>query len=84
MKKLFETIGCIGQRYCDIEDYRQGLLSDLVSKKPLKRKKLYSFINPENLHLIKNHQTEGLKELPFGGLRAVLLEFDLHQNKMLT
>jgi len=45
-----ETIQCLGFRYCGLDDYRSSLMVDLV--KPLKRKKRFSFLNPENLPMI--------------------------------
>jgi hypothetical protein len=52
MKKQMETIVCLGFRYTGLDEYRAALIVDQV--KPLKRKKKYSFINPENLPMVNN------------------------------
>lgn len=50
MKKLLETIGMLGLRYVSLDDFRSVLIADMV--KPLKKKKLYTFLNPENLLMV--------------------------------
>ncbi|TNV87512.1 hypothetical protein FGO68_gene11572 [Halteria grandinella] len=76
MKKLFEGLGQLNSRYTSIEDFRQGLIADLV--KPLKKKKLRTFLNPDNLIVIVP-QGEQLLDIPGGGLRPLLQEYELAQ-----
>jgi hypothetical protein len=47
----------MGHRYCGLDDYRAALILDMV--KPLKRKKKFSFLNPDNLPMVTS-QTEGI------------------------
>lgn len=49
MKKQMETITCLSFRYTGLEEYRSALAAEIAAVKPLKRKKRFSFLNPENL-----------------------------------
>ncbi len=62
MKKHFETISCLGYRYTGIEEYKSALSAEIVVK-PLKRKKKYSFINPENIIQVLNGADEGITNI---------------------
>jgi len=48
MKKTFETLHCMGFRYSALDVYKEALNAELPLK-PLKKKKRFSFLNPENL-----------------------------------
>jgi hypothetical protein len=82
LKKNFETLACLGFRYTALDDYRNALLLDLV--KPLKRKKRFSFLNPENLLQVQNTATEGIINIPHGGLRSLFQEFEQGQNRLIN
>lgn len=72
----------MGSRYCGLDDYRAALIVDMV--KPIKKKKRFSFLNPENLPMV-NSQSEGiLPNLNGGGLRSLVLEFDSYLNRLIN
>jgi hypothetical protein len=77
-----DTIQCMGGRYCGLDDYRAALMLDLI--KPLKRKKRFSFLNPENLPMITSPTEAILPHLNGGGLRSLVLEFDSYLNRMIN
>ena len=82
MKKHMETIFSMGHRYCGLDDYRAALILDMV--KPLKRKKRFSFLNPDNLPMVTS-QTEGiLPTVIGGGLRSLVQEFDSSLNRLIN
>ncbi len=55
MKKLLQTLTLLSARYVSIDDFKNGLLQDealeaaLAQGKVAKKKKRYSFKNPDNL-----------------------------------
>jgi|APCry1669190288_1035285.scaffolds.fasta_scaffold671955_1 hypothetical protein len=48
MKKTFETLHSMAFRYCALDIYKEALAAELPVK-PLKKKKRFSFLNPDNL-----------------------------------
>ena len=78
MKKTFETLHCMASRYVALDQYKEALAAELPLK-PLKKKKRFSFLNPDNLLIIKTH-SENIIPINGGGLRSLLQEFDQGMN----
>jgi len=67
MKKIFETIHCLGFRYTGLDPYKESLQAELLAK-PIKKKKRFTFINPENLIMIKS-PADNILPINGGGMR---------------
>ena len=85
MKKLLQTLTLLSVRYVSIDDFKNALqqadAQDASQGKISKKKKRYSFKNPDNLRQVMD---EPLLPIPGGGLRPLLQEFEIVSNYLIN